>query len=79
MLKIKFVRNSSILDVTNSSLETVIVDPKDMLGVLDLRSIVYYKIKHGILQENLRKYFKFESDLLFVLPLATYTISVSLV
>ena len=23
-----------------------------MLGILDLRSIGYYKIKHGVLQEN---------------------------
>ena len=32
-----------------------------MLGILDFRSEAYYKIKHGILQQNLRKYFKFES------------------
>ena len=32
-----------------------------MLGILDLRSIRYYKIKHGVLQQNLGKYFRFES------------------
>ena len=31
-----------------------------MLGILDLRSIEYYKIKHGILQQNVNKYSKFE-------------------
>ena len=31
-----------------------------MLGILDLRSIGYYKIRHGILQQNLSKYFRFE-------------------
>ena len=48
MLKLKFVWNLATLDVTNSSLETVIFNPKEMLGVLELRSIGYYKIKQGI-------------------------------
>ena len=33
MLKLKFVQNLATLDVTNSSLETVIFDPKEMLGI----------------------------------------------
>ena len=45
MLKLKFVWNLATLDVTNSSLETVIFDPKEMLGILDLRLIGCYKIK----------------------------------
>ena len=45
MLKLKFTGNSAKLDVMNSSLETVICDPKEMLGILDLRSVGYYKIK----------------------------------
>ena len=45
----------SYLDVTNSSLETVIFDPKEMIGILDLRSVGCYKIKQGMLQENLSK------------------------
>ena len=48
------------LDVTNSSLETVIFNPKEMLSLLDLRLIGYYKIKQGLLQQNLRKYYRFE-------------------
>ena len=32
-----------------------------MLGILDLRSIGYYKIKQGNLQQNLSKYYRFES------------------
>ena len=34
---------------------------KEILGVLDLRSIGYYKIKEGILQQNLSKLYRFES------------------
>ena len=55
MLKLKFIQNLATLDVTNSSLETVIFDAKEMLWILDLRLIGYYKIKQGISQ------FRFES------------------
>ena len=61
MLKLKFVWNIATLDVTNSSLETLIFDPKEILHILDLRLMGYYKIKHGILQQNLSKYYRFES------------------
>ena len=36
ILKCKFIWNLATLDVTNSSLETIIFDPKEMLGTLDL-------------------------------------------
>ena len=61
MLKLKFVRNSATLDVTNSSFKTVIFNLKQMLHFWDLRSIGYCKIKHAVLQQNLSKYFRFES------------------
>ena len=61
MIKLKFTQNLAILDVMNSGLETLIFDPKEMLGILDLRSVGYYKIKQGILQQNMSKYYRFES------------------
>ena len=61
VLKLKFTWNLAISDVTNSCLETVIFDPKEMLGILDLRSIGYYKIKEGILQPNLSRYYRLKS------------------
>ena len=51
MLKLKFTQNLATLDIMNSSLETVIFNPKEMLGILDLRSVSYNKIKQGILQK----------------------------
>ena len=59
MLKLKIVWNVATLttddlDVTNSSLETIIFDPKEMLGILDLQLIGYDKIKQGILQQNFK-------------------------
>ena len=41
--------------------ETVIFDPKQVLGILDLRSLGYYKIKQGVMQQNLSKGYHFES------------------
>ena len=61
MLKLKFTQNLAVLDVRNSSLETVIFDPKEMYRILDLRSMGYNKIKQCILQQNLSKYYRFES------------------
>ena len=42
-------------------METVICDPKGMLGILDLRLMGYWKIKQGILQQDMSKYYGFES------------------
>ena len=61
VLKLKFVRNQASLDVTNNMQETVIFEPKQMLGILDLRSLGYYKIKQSVLQQNLSKCYHFES------------------
>ena len=61
VLKLKFVRNCTSLDITNNTQETVIFEPKQMLGILDLRSLGYYKIKQGVLQQNLSKCYHFES------------------
>ena len=61
VLKLKFVRNQASLYVMNKTQETVIFEPKQMLGILDLRSVGYYKIKQGVLQQNLSKCYHFES------------------
>ena len=61
VLKLKFVRNCSSLDIVNNIQETVIFDPNQILGILDLRSLGYYKIKQGVLQQNLSKNYHFES------------------
>ena len=60
LLKLESTQNLATLDVPNRGLETVISDPAEMLGILDLRSIGYYKIKQGILQQNLSKYYRFQ-------------------
>ena len=45
MLKVKFMRNAAMLDMMNNSSEILILNPEEASGVLDLRSLGYYKIK----------------------------------
>ena len=47
--------------VTNSTQDRVTFGPKEMLGMVDLRSLGYYKIKQGVLQQNLSCRYHFES------------------
>ena len=44
MLKVKLTQNIAMLDITNSSSETLILGLKETLGILDPRSLGYYKI-----------------------------------
>ena len=60
LIKLKFTCNVAVLDIVNNGTETMIFRPKEMLGIVDLRSLGYYKIKQGILQQNLSKYYRFE-------------------
>ena len=60
-MKLKFIRNRAIFKVTNSTHETVTFDPKEMLGILGMNSLGYYKIKQGVLQQNLSCMYHFES------------------
>ena len=59
MLKLKFMWNSATWDKTNNGLDTIMFGPEEMLGIIDLRSLGYYKVKQGILQQNLSKYYRF--------------------
>ena len=61
MLILIFIRNRVTLHVTNITPEIVIFDPGEMIGILDLRSLGYYKIKQGVLQQNLSKDYYFGS------------------
>ena len=49
-----------MLDITNNGLDTNIFDPKEMLGIIDVRSLGYYNIKQVTLQQNLSKYYRFQ-------------------
>ena len=60
LMKLKFTCKAAILDIINNGSETMIFKPEEMIGIVDLRLLGHYKIKQGILQQNLRKYYRFE-------------------
>ena len=47
MIKLKFIRNKAVLKITNNKYETVNFGQTEMIGVVDLRSLGFYKIKMG--------------------------------
>ena len=56
----KFTGNAAILGIVNNGIETIIFKHEGMIGIVDSRLLGYYKIKQGILQQNLSKYYRFE-------------------
>ena len=60
MIKLKFIRNKAVLKITNKTHETVTFGQTEMIGVVDLRSLGFYKIKQEVLQEHLGKHYHFE-------------------
>ena len=60
LIKLKFTCNKAVLDIVNKGKDTMIFKPGEIIGIIDLRSLGYYKIKQGILQQNLSRYYRFE-------------------
>ena len=48
MMELKFVRNKAILRVTNNTDDVVMFGRPDMIGILDIRSLGYYKVKPDV-------------------------------
>ena len=60
LIKLKFTCNKAVLDRKNAGKETMILRLEEMIGIVDIRSLGYYKIKQGILQQILSRYYRFE-------------------
>ena len=60
LIKLKFMCNKAVLDIKNAAKDTMILNPREMIGIVDSRSLVYYKIKQCILQQNVSRYYRFE-------------------
>ena len=60
MIKLKHIRNKAVLKIANKMHETVTFGWTEMIGVVDLRSLSFYKIKEEVLQEHLGKHYHFE-------------------
>ena len=60
MIKLKFIRNKAVLKITNKTHETVNFGGTEMMGIVDLRSLGFYKIKQEVLQEHLGRHYHFK-------------------
>ena len=60
MIKLKFTRNKADLKVTNKTHKTVTFGRTERIGIVDLRSLGFYKIKQEVLQEHLGRHYHFE-------------------
>ena len=60
LIKLKFTHNKAVLDIKNAGKDTMILRPEELIGIVDIRSLGYYKIKQGILQQNLSRYYRFK-------------------
>ena len=60
MIKLKFIQNKEVLKITNKTHETVTFGRAEMMGIVDLRSLGFYKIKQEVLQEHLGRHYHFK-------------------
>ena len=60
MIKLKFIWNKVVLKIKNKTHETTTFGKTNMMGVVDLRSLGFYKIKQEVLQEHLSRHYHFE-------------------
>ena len=60
MIKLKFIRNGAVLKITNKTHRTVTFGRTEMMGIVDLRSLGFYKIKQEVPQEHLDRHYHFK-------------------
>ena len=60
MIKLKFIRIKAILKITNKTHETVSFGTAEIMGIVNLRSLGFYKIKQEVLQEHLGRHYHFK-------------------
>ena len=60
MMRLNFIRNKATFKITNNSNDMVTFDRKDTIGILDIRSLDYYKVKQDMLQKHLVEHYHFE-------------------
>ena len=60
MIKLKFIWNKVVLKIKNKTHETITFGKTDMMEVVDLRLLGFYKIKQEDLQEHLSRHYHFK-------------------
>ena len=60
MIKLKFIQNKVVLKITNKTHKIVTFGRTEIMLILDLGSLGFYKIKQEMLQEHLGRHYHFE-------------------
>ena len=60
MMKLKFIWKKPVWKITNKMCKSVTFGRMGMMGVVDLRSLGFYRIKQEVLQEHLSRHYHFE-------------------
>ena len=60
VIKLKFIRNKAVLKITNKTHKFVTFGRTEIMGIVDLRSLGFYKIKQEVLQKHLGRHYYFE-------------------
>ena len=60
VIKLKFIRNKAVQKITKKTHKTITFGRTAMMGIVDLRSLGFYKIKQEVLQEHLGRHYYFE-------------------
>ena len=60
LIKLEFMCNKAVLDIVNKGKDTTIFKTEEMIGIIDLRSLGYSRIKQCILQQIFSRYYRFE-------------------
>ena len=55
LIKLKFMHNKAMLDIKNTGKDTMILMPEEMIEIMDIRSLGYYKIKCCIIQKSFKR------------------------
>ena len=61
IVKVRSESYKASLEVANNLTKVMVLDPKWEVVISDIRALGYYKIKQGVLQQRLSKYYSFES------------------
>ena len=60
-MQLKISNNFAVIDMVNNSKKTMFFTKDKAIGIVDIRSLGYYNIKHSVLEYNLGEHYEFAS------------------
>ena len=60
-MQLKITDNYAVMDMVNNSRQTMYFRQEKALGIVDIRSLGYYNIRHSVLEYNLGEHYELAS------------------